>query len=452
MLNLQEYLKNSFIYRLNLDYKNVDPFLIARRARDLSGNYDEITYAIYNNRTDESKSSYVFNLNIKNISREIYFYNDFLNNSTKEIDLIFGELKSEINNLSKTIIESEEKLFKNRRMVIQNIPKSERIALFEESDFEDFNNFKDPKNNKYFDNRSLCNNRHNLLKLPLKQSVNVSYEFIEVDQNKSSKGIIKRSLNNLEQDNDSFQYLAKTKSNEGATLCLKLRFFHKELINEIVFKDTSLNPIFIDKIENEAGVILPFKSIQRGIKDIVHFETKQKVNILYIYFNQNKAIEYGVERNSLYREIIENSYINEKLFLHKDKEKKYMYEFSIDNIEVYRNSYKKEGIFRYSKTIKTNSLNKIEIKTNYYINSNTVDAEYYAEIKSYENEQSFTEGIVKKVQLLDLSSTNTISDALEIQEVRLILILRSNNNDIYVTDFIKSIDIDLLESTIIRIG
>ena len=373
MLNIQQHLINSYIYRLNLDFKLTNPFVISERAVELANEYRYSSYSFYEGYL-ESKSSSLFNLNIKNLSREIYFYNEFLNQSNTRLDITFNEINSEIKNLAKTLIESEELLYKNKRMVLNNIKYSERISLFEDSDFDDLNNFKDPKegNYKYFNNRNMCNNKHSLLKLPLKESVEVVTELIQIDELKSTSGEIKRDLSNLDNVNSSFQYFAKTTENTGSELCLKLRFSTAERFNEIVFKDASLHSIFIKKIEDENLNEVEFKSIQRGIKDIVLFEELVEAKIVYIYFEQNKYIDYGNEQNSIYEEMISNSYLTEKLSSYRNPTKKYSYEFCIDELKVYRNSFKKEGIFRYNKVMKSNNLKDIKVKTNYFLKNESI--------------------------------------------------------------------------------
>ena len=441
MLNLQEHLKNSFIYRLNLDFKNLNSGIITEEAVKLSEVFNNEKYSFYS----ENKSSYVFNTNVKNLSREIYFYNEFLSKNESRIKNIFDGIDSELKNFAKTVIESEEKLYKNKRMVLQNLTESERISLFEESDFENLENFKDPEKAKYFNNRNMCNTKHNLLKLPIKESVKVGYDFIQIDYNKSTNGVIKRDLNNLEEENSSFQYFAKRKSNKGAKLCLKLRFSHKEKINELVFNDGSLYPIFIEKIENENNEEVAFKSIQRGIKDIISFEEALSVKILYIYFIQNKSIEYGREENGVFKDLINNSYIKEKVFLEKSEASNFIYEFTLDRLEIFRNSYKKEGIFRYSKPIKVSNLNNINVRTNYHINNDNVNVDYYLEISSFENQFAYENKIKSNVTVVKYpieGSFFSVGNNL-IKEVKLIAILRGANSNIYNTDLIQSIHIDI---------
>lgn len=441
MLNLQEHLKNSFIYRLNLDFKNLNPSIITEEAIRLSEIFNKESYNFYS----ENKSSYVFNTNIKNLSRELYFYNEFLLKNETRINNIFDGIDSELKNFAKTIIESEEKLYKNKRMVLQNLKESERISLFEESDFEDIENFKDPEKAKYFNNRSMCNTKHSLLKLPIKESVKVEYDFIQIDFRKSTAGIIKRDLNNLEEENSSFQYFGKTKTNKGAKLCLKVRLSHKEKINELVFNDGSLYPIFIEKIEDENNQEIPFKSIQRGIKDIINFEEAKSVKILYIYFIQNKSIEYGKEEKGSFKELVNNSYIKEKVFLENEEASNFIYEFTLDKLDIFRNSYRKEGIFRYSKAIKSSNLNNIKVRTNYHLNNDNVNIDYYLEISSFENQFAYENKIKSNVAVLKYpieDSYFTIGNTL-IKEVKLIAILRGLNSNIYNTDLIQSIDIDI---------
>ena len=442
MLNLEKHLKDSYIYRLNLDYKNLNSIAIAEKAVELSKEFRKTEYSFYT----ENKSSYLFNLNLKNLSREIYFYNKFLNKNESKINNNFDSIENELKNLGKTLIESEQKLYKNKRMVLQNLKESERISLFEEVDFNDLENFKDPGSSlKYFNNRNICNIKHNLLKLPIKKTVLVEYEFSQIDKNNSTPGVIKRDVSNLNDSNSSFQYIANTSKNIGSELCLKLRFSHKEKINELVFNDGSTYPIFIKKIENEKKEEISFKSIQRGIKEIINFEEAQSVKILYVYFVQNKAISYGNENESSLKDLINSSYLNEQVFLKKKIENKFMYEFTISNLDVYRNSYKLEGLFRYSKPIKATSLNDIKIKTNYYLDTDSVELEYYLEISNYENEFCYENGLKSNVSTVKYPATNYVyiheSDA--IQEIKLIAILRSKVSNIYNSDFIKSIDIDI---------
>ena len=75
------------------------------------------------------------------------------------------------------------------------------------------------------------------------------------------------------------------------------------------------------------------------------------------------------------------------------------------------------------------------------------------EVKRYENEFSYREGIVSSVLYKNIAnlregmiSLNNNEDAIE--EIKLILILRNNSNSLYNSSYIKSIDIDIIEESV----
>ena len=98
-----------------------------------------------------------------------------------------------------------------------------------------------------------------------------------------------------------------------------------------------------------------------------------------------------------------------------------------------------------SKAIKCSDLSNINIRTNYHLDNDSVNIDYYLEISNFENEFAYENKTTSNVAVvkypIEPGFFNINTDP--IQEIKLIAILRGVNSNIYNTDLIQSIDIDI---------
>ena len=312
---------------------------------------------------------------------------------------------------------------------------NKRYNNFSEKDLSTIDSLKHPKLiDYYFDRNSVCSTNSGAISLPLLSGRKVNLRNVVVEKRFSTFGKSIQPVNNLRTEATSHEYICKvSKALPGAKLTYCLSFNTACVFNKIEILDASIHEAKLTRIfvfdDNNALVDLDYQEIKTALKKVYLIndsDSTQEYKKVYLEFTQNKYIDVAKDEFSFRKRIVDAS--NSSFVLNETLVNSYVYQFNIDQIQVYNERFKKRGVFRLNKKIDLKNINNLKLKLNGFFLNRLQNTLCFLEGVDYKGNKSIEE--IATLQNIDVSKYS---------EAELFFILESK--DTVNSGYLSSIDI-----------